>query len=114
MADDFIRIVYPRYVGGKRKRTSISIDPDLFEVFALARGSIAEARVVLKEWAMEADVQRQNEAHRIGNSRIVQQRICAEILNLVRHGLTVVRGAEIEGPGGKGGKRQAPAKNSVT
>lgn len=114
MADDFIRIVYPRYVGGKRKRTSISIDPDLFEVFALARGSIVEARAVLKEWAMEADVQRQNEAHRIGNSRIVQQRICAEILNLVRHGLTVVSGPEIGATGGKAGKPRTTTKNSAT
>lgn len=87
MADDFIRIPYKRETGGKAKRTTISIDPLLFEIFSLVRGGISEARAVVREWAMEADTERNEANWRIGNSRIVQQRMSQEILEMVKHGL---------------------------
>lgn len=83
MADDFIRIVYRRYVDGRAKRSSVSIDPLLFEIFVKIRGSIPEARNVLREWAKAADVERTEANFRMGNSRIVQQRMSQEILELV-------------------------------
>ena len=87
MADDFIRIAYRREVGGKSKRTSVSIDPMMFEIFSHVRGSISEARAVLKVWAMEVDADRSEANWRIGNSRLVQQRMSAEILEAVKAGI---------------------------
>ena len=47
--DDFIRIKYTREVDGRKKRSSVSVDPDLFEIFAKIRGTVPAARAVLRE-----------------------------------------------------------------
>lgn len=107
MADDFIRIVYRREVGGRVKRSSVSIDPLLFEIFSKIRGSIAEARDVLREWAKTADAERTEENWRIGNSRIVQQRMSQEILELVNDGMAFRAQQEPTGGKGKGKVRGA-------
>lgn len=105
MADDFIRIVYRREVGGKSKRTSVSIDPLLFEIFSQVRGGIAEARTVLRVWAMEADADRTEANWRIGNSRLVQQRMSVEILEAVKLGIAYRKLSQSKG--GKGNSRGA-------
>ena len=105
MADDFIRIVYRREVGGKSKRTSVSIDPMMFEIFSQVRGGISEARAVLKVWAMEADADRTEANWRIGNSRLVQQRMSVEILEAVKLGIAYRKLSQSKG--GKGKRRGA-------
>ncbi|AVX93443.1 hypothetical protein [Pseudomonas psychrophila] len=105
MADDFIRIVYRREVGGKSKRTSVSIDPLLFEIFSQVRGGISEARTVLRVWAMEADADRTEANWRIGNSRLVQQRMSVEILEAVKLGIAYRKLNQSKG--GKGKSRGA-------
>jgi hypothetical protein len=105
MADDFIRIVYKRDVGGKSKRTSVSIDPMMFEIFSQVRGGISEARAVLKVWAMEADADRTEANWRIGNSRLVQQRMSVEILDAVKAGIAARKLGQPKG--GKGRSRGA-------
>ena len=105
MADDFIRIVYKRDVGGKSKRTSVSIDPMMFEIFSQVRGGISEARAVLKVWAMEADADRTKANWRIGNSRLVQQRMSVEILDAVKAGIAARKLSQPKG--GKGRSRGA-------
>lgn len=116
MADDFIRIVYRRYVDGRAKRSSVSIDPLLFEIFVKIRGSIPEARNVLREWAKAADVERTEANFRMGNSRIVQQRMSQEILELVNEGMSaraLKGGVPVKGKGRGGrGKQAASADHS--
>ena len=110
MADDFIRIVYRRYVDGRAKRSSVSIDPLLFEIFVKIRGSIPEARNVLREWAKAADVERTEANFRMGNSRIVQQRMSQEILELVNEGMSaraLKEGVPVKGKGRGGRIKQA-------
>lgn len=85
--DDFVRIVYPKTVEGRKKRTSISVDPDLYHVFTLIRGSVPAARAQLRSWAVDVEVQRTDELARIGASRLVGRRIMAEIRTLVERGL---------------------------
>jgi len=85
--DDFVRIVYPKTVEGRKKRTSISVDPDLYHVFTLIRGSVPAARAQLRSWAIDVEVQRNDELARIGASRLVGRRIMAEIRTLVERGL---------------------------
>ena len=75
MADDFIRIFYRREAGGVSRKSSVSIDPLMFEIFVKIKGSIGEARDVLREWAKAADAERTDANNRMGNSRIVQQRM---------------------------------------
>lgn len=85
--DDFVRIVYPKTVEGRKKRTSISVDPDLYHVFTLIRGSVPAARAQLRSWAVDVEIQRTDELARIGASRLVGRRIMAEIRTLVERGL---------------------------
>ena len=87
--DDFVRIVYPKTVDGRKKRTSISVDPDLYHVFTLIRGSVPAARAQLRSWAIDVEVQRTEELARIGASRLVGRRVMAEIRTLVERGLKV-------------------------
>lgn len=110
MADDFIRIVYKRDVGGKSKRSSVSIDPMMFEIFSQVRGGIAEARGVLKAWAMEADADRTEANWRIGNSRLVLQRMSVEILEAVKAGIAA---RKLSQPKGGKGKRRGASQASV-
>jgi len=88
MADDFIRITYRRVVDGQLKRSSVSIDPLMFEIFCKIRGSISGARETLREWAKAADVHRTEANWSMGNSRIVQQQMSQEILELVNEGMS--------------------------
>ncbi|WP_432263308.1 hypothetical protein [Cupriavidus sp. TMH.W2] len=93
--DDFIRIKYTREVDGRKKRTSVSVDPDLFQIFAKIRGAVPAARAVLREWAMEIDADRQwSEGNGfdagIGLSRLVQRRMFSEINSFVDKGMVVV------------------------
>jgi len=111
MADDFIRIVYKRDVGGKSKRTSVSIDPMMFEIFSQVRGGIAEARAVLKVWAMEADADRTEANWRIGNSRLVQQRMSVEILEAVKAGIAA---RKLNQPKGGKGKSRGAGRATVS
>ena len=78
--DDFIRIKYTREVDGRKKRSSVSVDPDLFEIFAKIRGTVPAARAVLREWAVAVDADRQWQDGLgvdggIGLSRMVQRRM---------------------------------------
>ncbi len=111
MADDFIRIVYRREVGGKSKRTSVSIDPMMFEIFSQVRGGISEARAVLKVWAMEADADRTEANWRIGNSRLVQQRMSVEILEAVKLGIAA---RKLNQPKGGKGKSRGAGRATVS
>ncbi|MDR5799019.1 MULTISPECIES: hypothetical protein [Caballeronia] len=99
--DDFIRIKYSREVDGRKKRTSVSVDPDLFQIFAKIRGSVPAARTVLRQWAAEIDGDRQwseglGSDGGIGSSRLVQRRMFAEINEFVDKGMIVVRQEEVE------------------
>lgn len=108
MADDFIRIFYRRDAGGKSKKSSVSIDPLMFEIFVKIKGSIAEARDTLREWAKAADTERTDANYRVGNSRIVQQRMSQEILDMVNEGMAAraVKETEAAGEGkGRGSRR---------
>ncbi|MBA1203586.1 MULTISPECIES: hypothetical protein [Pseudomonas] len=108
MADDFIRIFYRREAGGKSKKSSVSIDPLMFEIFVKIKGSIGEARDTLREWAKAADTERTDANYRMGNSRIVQQRMSQEILDMVNEGMAAraVKEAEAAGDGkGRGSRR---------
>lgn len=87
--DDFVRIVYPKTVDGRKKRTSISVDPDLYHVFTLIRGSVPAARAQLRNWAIDVEAQRTEELARIGASRLVGRRVMTEIRTLVERGLKV-------------------------
>lgn len=111
MADDFIRIVYKRDVDGKSKRTSVSIDPMMFEIFSQVRGGIAEARAVLKVWAMESDANRTEANWRIGNSRLVQQRMSVEILEAVKAGIAA---RKLNQPKGGKGKSRGAGRASIS
>ncbi|MFL9811042.1 hypothetical protein EQ845_13115 [Pseudomonas putida] len=118
MADDFIRIFYRREAGGKSKKSSVSIDPLMFEIFVKIKGSIGEARDTLREWAKAADAERTDANYRMGNSRIVQQRMSQEILDMVNEGMAARAVKETEAAGeGKGrgsrrGKRAAGVETS--
>lgn len=108
MADDFIRIFYRREAGGKSKKSSVSIDPLMFEIFVKIKGSIGEARDTLREWAKAADTERTDANYRMGNSRIVQQRMSQEILDMVNEGMAAraVKEATAAGEGkGRGSRR---------
>ncbi|WP_425953070.1 hypothetical protein [Ralstonia pseudosolanacearum] len=99
--DDFIRIKYSREVDGRKKRTSVSIDPDLFEIFAKIRGTVPAARAALREWAVEIDADRQFSDGLgvdvgIGASRLVQRRMFSEINAFVDKGMIVVDQEEAE------------------
>ncbi|HIH2744842.1 TPA: hypothetical protein ACYLN4_000508 [Burkholderia lata] len=126
--DDFIRVKYTREVEGRKKRTSVSIDPDLFAIFAKIRNSIPAARAVLRQWAIELDSERQwNEDvgvdGGIGLSRMVQRKMFAEIRTFVEKGIVVVAQEDSDGfdhPNAprngnrSGGKRAArPAANAA-
>lgn len=87
--DDFVRIIYPKTVDGRKKRTSISVDPDLYHVFTIIRGSVPAARAQLRTWAIDVESQRTDELARIGASRLVARRVMAEIRTLVERGLKV-------------------------
>ena len=99
--DDFIRIKYTREVDGGKKRTSVSVDPDLFEIFAKIRGTIAAARAVLREWAVAIDADRQwqeglSMEAGIGLSRLVQRRMFSEINTFVDKGMVVIQHEEAD------------------
>lgn len=108
MADDFIRIFYRRDAGGKSKKSSVSIDPLMFEIYVKIKGSIAEARDTLREWAKAADTERTDANYRMGNSRIVQQRMSQEILDMVNEGMAAraVKEAKAAGEGKTRGSRR--------
>ncbi|MDH0760378.1 hypothetical protein N5C70_27335 [Pseudomonas juntendi] len=108
MADDFIRIFYRRDAGGKSKKSSVSIDPLMFEIYVKIKGSIAEARDTLREWAKAADTERTDANYRMGNSRIVQQRMSQEILDMVNEGMAAraVKEAKAAGEGKARGSRR--------
>lgn len=97
--DDFIRIKYKREVDGRKKNTSVSVDPDLFDIYAKIRGGVAAARAILREMAMAIDSDRQSGEGldfdaRIGVSRLVQRRMFAEINRFVDAGMVVVQREE--------------------
>jgi hypothetical protein len=99
--DDFIRIKYKREVEGRKKHTSVSVDPDLFSIFAKVRGGVPAARAVLREWAMSIDAERQSGEGldfdaRIGVSRLVQRRMFADINRFVEAGMVVVQQEETD------------------
>lgn len=77
----------------------------MFEIFSQVRGGISEARAVLKVWAMEADADRTEANWRIGNSRLVQQRMSVEILDAVKAGIAARKLNQSKG--GKGRNRGA-------
>lgn len=94
--DDFIRIKYTREVDGRKKRSSVSVDPDLFEIFAKIRGTVPAARAVLREWAVAVDADRQWQDGLgvdggIGLSRMVQRRMFSEINTFVDNGMVVIQ-----------------------
>ncbi|WP_149135048.1 MULTISPECIES: hypothetical protein [Cupriavidus] len=94
--DDFIRIKYTREVDGRKKRSSVSVDPDLFEIFAKIRGTVPAARAVLREWAVAVDADRQWQDGLgvdggIGLSRMVQRRMFSEINTFVDKGMVVIQ-----------------------
>lgn len=115
MADDFIRIFYRREAGGVSRKSSVSIDPLMFEIFVKIKGSIGEARDVLREWAKAADAERTDANNRMGNSRIVQQRMSQEILDMVNEGMAAraVKEAAAAGQGKARGSRRGKGRVGV-
>ncbi|ABM96909.1 hypothetical protein [Methylibium petroleiphilum] len=105
-SDDLIRIVYrsarinaaagagtarsPKATP-RRNRTSISMDPDLYQTFCLIEGDVRAARAKLRQWATEADGERQASAEPTGVSRLVHKRMLAKIREVVEAGLTVLQ-----------------------
>lgn len=87
--DDFLRIHYTRPVAGKARSTSVSIDPDLFLLFAKLLNSASGARQTLRNWAIEIDAQGAGRPGRIGVSRMVQRRIYQELAETLDRGLHV-------------------------
>lgn len=121
-SDDLIRIVYrsarinaaagagtarsPKATP-RRNRTSISMDPDLYQTFCLIEGDVRTARAKLRQWATEADGERQSSSEATGVSRLVHKRMLAKIREVVEAGLTVLqnKGADPS----KAGKAKAAA-----
>lgn len=111
--DDFVRVIYLKEVEGRKKRSSVSIDPDLYQVFCIIKGSAPAARAIIRQWSIEVDSDRQAAIFQnIGVSRLVHRRMMAEIKDLVEKGLVVVRQeAKEEGrpPQRKGSRQQKQA-----
>lgn len=113
-SDDLIRIVYrsarinaaagagtarsPKATP-RRNRTSISMDPDLYQTFCLIEGDVRAARAKLRQWATEADSERQSSAEATGVSRLVHKRMLAKIREVVEAGLTVLQSKVDAGSG---------------
>ena len=89
--DDFVRIIYRKEVEGRRKRTSISVDPDLYQTFCLIRGGAPGARATMRAWAAEVDLDRDGDRQGAGVSRLVHRRMMLEIRTVVEKGLVVER-----------------------
>jgi hypothetical protein len=86
--DDFRRVYYTKVVEGRKKRTSVSVDPDLFEIFSMICGGSIAADALLKTWAMEIENDREAATFDgIGASRLVVRRILAEVKSLVKDGM---------------------------
>lgn len=121
-SDDLIRIVYrsarihatagaapsPKATP-RRNRTSISMDPDLYQTFCLIQGDVRAARAKLRQWATEADGERQTSAEATGVSRLVHKRMLAKIREVVEAGLTVLQNNDAGAAGAKGIARPAPS-----
>lgn len=109
-SDDLVRIVYrPKRMsnapgaGGaadtgkapkavvRRNRTSISMDPDLYDTFVMIEGDARTARHTLRKWATEADSSRDTRSENVGVSRLVHKQMLAKIREVVRAGLTVIQ-----------------------
>lgn len=104
-SDDLIRIVYrpkrmkeqdaaPAHAAKgtvRRNRTSISMDPDLYETFVLIEGDARAARAKLRQWATEADSLRSGRTELTGVSRLVHKQMLAKIREVVEAGLTVIQ-----------------------
>jgi hypothetical protein len=89
--DDFVRIIYRKEVEGRKKRTSISVDPDLYQTFCLIRGGASAARATMRAWAVEVDLDRDDDKQGAGISRLVHRRMMQEIRIVVEKGLVVER-----------------------
>lgn len=90
--DDFRRVYYTKVIEGRKKRTSVSIDPDLYEIFSMVSGGSVAADVTLKTWAMEIEADRDEASFEgIGASRLVVRRVLARIKELVAAGLVVTQ-----------------------
>ena len=87
--DDFVRIIYRKEVEGRKKRTSISVDPDLYQTFCLIRGGASAARATMRAWAVEVDLDREDDKQGAGISRLVHRRMMQEIRIVVEKGLVV-------------------------
>lgn len=82
--DDFRRIRYTRFVGGRVVKTSISISPDLFSLFLILCNDdegLAVAR--LTNWAQmtveDRAIEMQRSGAAIGASRLVHRRVLDEV-----------------------------------
>ncbi|MEC4720396.1 hypothetical protein RY831_14635 [Noviherbaspirillum sp. CPCC 100848] len=90
--DDFRRVYYTKQVDGRKKRTSVSIDPDLYEIFSMVSGGDVAADITLKTWAMEIESDREEASFEgIGASRLVARRVFGRIKELVAAGLVVTQ-----------------------
>ncbi len=97
--DDFIRVIYIKEGEGRKKRTSVSIDPDLYQVFCIINGNAAKARAIIRAWAREVDNDRVAiGTNGIGASRLVHRRMMATIKDLVEKGLVVEHVTENTNP----------------
>lgn len=116
--DDLVRIVYrPKRMsdqgptgmtagsaagGQRRSRTSISMDPDLYNTFVLIVGDARDARSQLRRWATEVDGERRGKTEAAGVSRLVHKKMLTRIREVVEAGLTVIRGQGGAGQGAGG------------
>lgn len=104
-SDDLVRIVYrpkrmkegdaaPAHAAKgtvRRNRTSISMDPDLYETFVMIEGDARAARAKLRQWATEADSLRSGRTELTGVSRLVHKQMLSKIREVVEAGLTVIQ-----------------------
>lgn len=85
--DDFERITYRRLTTDGFKKSTMSVDPDLYAVYCLISGGPAQARFRMRQWALSIepdDIDLQASV-----SRTVHKKMMGEIRILVEKGLVV-------------------------
>lgn len=126
-SDDLVRIIYrpKRMKEGdaalahaakgtvRRNRTSISMDPDLYETFVLIEGDARAARAKLRQWATEADSLRSGRTELTGVSRLVHKQMLSKIREVVEAGLTVIQSKANPSTSAAAGKAAAAEGDDV-